>query len=107
MSIAGKGGERIRALMAVVALGLAGGGCGSSHDSSGGAGVGGAGGSNQPRADGGINAIDGHMMTGVSNPPLTTPAVALEGGAAPSDRRPGASRRSRSSGLRRRDHDRP
>jgi hypothetical protein len=83
MSIASKGGERIRALMAVVALGLAGADCGSSHNSSV-SGVGGAGGSNQPVGDGGINSIDGHMITGVSNPPLTTPAVALEGGAAPS-----------------------
>jgi hypothetical protein len=68
----------------MVALGFAGVGCGSSHETTSDSGVSGAGG-NQPGADGGVNPIDtGHPMTGVSNPPLTTPAVALEGGAAPS-----------------------
>jgi len=84
MSIAGKGGGRVRALVAVVALGLAGVGCGSSHETPGDAGFGGAGG-HRPGTDGGVNPIDsGHPMTGVSNPPLTTPVVSLEGGAAPS-----------------------
>ena len=82
MSIAGRGGERIWALMAVIAIGLGGASCGSSHNNSGGSG---GGGGNQPGADASVNPIDAnHMPAGVSNPPLTTPAVALEGGAATS-----------------------
>ncbi len=68
--------------MAVVAIGLGGASCGSSNNSSG---SGGGGGGNQPGADASVNPIDAnHMPAGVSNPPLTTPAVALEGGAATS-----------------------
>ena len=105
MSIASKGGERIRALMAVVALGLAGAGCGSSHNSSV-SGVGGAGGSNQPVGDGGINPIDGHMIDRRLQSASDHAGGGAGGRRGAVDRRPGASRWSRSSGLRRRDHDR-
>jgi hypothetical protein len=85
MSIAGRGGERIWGLMAVVAIGLGGANCGSSNNTTSGLGKGGgAGGGGGPAgADAGADPTDAnHMPVGVSNPPLTTPAVALEGGAA-------------------------
>lgn len=85
MSIAGRGGERIWALMAVVAIGFGGTSCGSSHNSSNGTGGSGGTGGTPTGADAGPSPIDAsHMPAGVSNPPLATAAVALEGGAATS-----------------------
>jgi len=84
MSMAGRGGERVWALVAVGLLTLGGASCGSSNDSSGepksDSGV------TQSEPDGGVSPIDsGRLVTStVSNPPLTAPAVALEGGPAPS-----------------------